>query len=46
MLRFGRNLSEEHRMGIEQEWQNYRSKINDKLAVFSVNLKLLEQFQP
>lgn len=44
MLRFGRNLSEEHRMGIEQEWQNYRSKINDKLAVFSVNLKLLEQF--
>ncbi|MBN6709680.1 TIGR01619 family protein [Haemophilus haemoglobinophilus] len=31
-------------MGIGQEWQNYRTKINDKLAIFSVNLELLEQF--
>lgn len=31
-------------MEITQNWQNYRSMVNDKLAVFSVNLGLVEQY--
>lgn len=31
-------------MEIEQDWQNYRSKINESAAIFSVNLGLFEQF--
>lgn len=27
-----------------QSWQNYRSVLNDKLAIFSVNLEVLHQF--
>lgn len=31
-------------MDIEQNWQTYRSTLNDKVAVFSANLSLFEQF--
>ena len=31
-------------MNIEQNWQTYRSTLNDKIAVFSANLSLFEQF--
>ncbi|QLB13129.1 uncharacterized protein (TIGR01619 family) [Bisgaardia hudsonensis] len=31
-------------MEIEQNWQNYRSKINDEVAIFSVNLGIFDQF--
>lgn len=33
-------------MYIENNWQNYRSKINDKDAIFAVNLNIIEHFQP
>lgn len=31
-------------MNIEQNWQTYRSTLNDNVAVFSANLNLFEQF--
>lgn len=31
-------------MALEQSWQNYRSVINDKLAIFSINLEVLKKF--
>lgn len=31
-------------MTLEQSWQHYRSLVNDKLAIFSVNLDILTKF--
>ncbi|WP_101774899.1 TIGR01619 family protein [Pasteurella oralis] len=31
-------------MTLEQSWQNYRSMVNDKLAIFSINLEILKKF--
>ncbi|WP_040977496.1 TIGR01619 family protein [Necropsobacter massiliensis] len=31
-------------MDVTQNWQNYRSMVNDKPAIFAVNLTLLEQY--
>lgn len=32
-------------MEIEQNWQNYRSMIKEKVAIFSVNLTLFQCYQ-